>query len=220
MQIAIDGPAGAGKSTIAKELSKELGFMYVDTGAMYRTIALFCLNNNAVLSDEKMVSNLADIAPVDIKYEAGVQKMYLGEDDVSLKIREEKVGKAASDVSKVLRVRERLVELQKDLGHRYNVVMDGRDIGTAVLPDADLKIFLTASSQVRAKRRYKELIEKGENVNFDDIKKDIEERDWQDMHREHSPLVQAEDAILVDTSGLDIEQVKNLIIELYKENHL
>ena len=217
MQIAIDGPAGAGKSTIAKILSKDINFMYVDTGAMYRTIGLYCLRNNIDLDDEKAVSELAVKAPIEIKYEDGIQKMYLGDEDVSKTIRLEEVGKTASKVSKVLKVRERLVELQKELGEKYDVVMDGRDIGTVVLPNAELKIFLTASSDVRAKRRCDELLEKGEAADFDVIKKDIEERDFQDSHRKNSPLKQADDAILLDTSDMSIDEVVSEIKKLLKE---
>ena len=215
-QIAIDGPAGAGKSTIAKILAERLDYMYVDTGAMYRTIALACLKKGIDLADEEAVSNVCTEADITVKYENGVQKMYLDGEDVSETIRTEEVSKAASDTSKYLKVRERLVQMQRDLTKEYNVIMDGRDIGTAVLPDATLKIYLTASVEVRAQRRYKEYKEKGIECTLEEIKKDIEQRDYNDMTREISPLCKAEDAIEVDTSDLSIEEVVQKVISLWK----
>ena len=215
-QIAIDGPAGAGKSTVAKILAERLDYMYVDTGAMYRTIALACIRKGIDLADEAAVSKVCAEADISIKYENGVQVMYLDGENVSEAIRNEEVSKAASDTSKFLKVRERLVQMQRDLTKEYNVIMDGRDIGTAVLPDATLKIYLTASVQVRAERRYKEYKEKGIACELEEIKKDIEQRDHNDMTREISPLRKADDAVEVDTSDLTIDEVVQKIIDLWK----
>ena len=216
-QIAIDGPAGAGKSTIAKALSKKLGFMYVDTGAMYRTIALYCLRNDVDIDNEEEVSKYSDEAPIRIAYIDEKQIMYLNDEDVTSAIREEKVGNAASDISKFAAVRTKLVSMQQQLGREYNVVMDGRDIGTCVLPDAGLKIYLTASVDVRAERRYKELLEKGQEKSLEEVKKDIEQRDYNDSHRAISPLRTADDAIEVDTSNLTIDEVVDAVTELYNK---
>lgn len=213
-QIAIDGPAGAGKSTIAKKLSQELGFVYIDTGAMYRTIALYCLKQQADLENEEQISDLCAEAAIDIRYIDGVQHMFLGDEDVSDAIRTEEVSAAASTVSKYPKVRERLVDMQRELAKQYDVVMDGRDIGTKVLPDASLKIYLTASVEVRAERRYKEYQDKGIACDLEEIKKDIAQRDHNDMTREHSPLCKAEDAIEVDTSYMTIPEVISAIREL------
>lgn len=215
-KLAIDGPAGAGKSTIAKILSKKMGFMYVDTGAMYRTLGLACLRAGIDLEDETSVSEVCAKAPIVIKYLDGVQKMYLDGEDVSETIRTEEVSAAASTTSKFRKVRERLVKMQRDLSEEYDVVMDGRDIGTQVLPNADLKIYLTASVRVRAERRYKEYMEKGQECNLEEIMADIAARDHQDMTREISPLCKAEDAIEVDTSGMDIDEVVEKIAGLWK----
>lgn len=216
-QIAIDGPAGAGKSTIAKAVSKKKDMMYVDTGAMYRVIGMACLEAGADLNDEETVSAVCRDADIDIRYIDGVQHMYLKGADVSSEIRREEVGKAASDVSRFLAVRERLVAMQQDLGRKYDVVMDGRDIGTKVLTEADLKIYLTASVECRAKRRYDELAAKGEVCNFDEIKADIAARDHQDMTRAISPLCKADDAIELDTSDMNIEEVTNAVLELFEK---
>ena len=210
-QIAIDGPAGAGKSTIAKRLAAELGYVYIDTGAMYRTIALFCLRQQADLNDEEVVSALAAEAELDIRYLDGVQHMFLKEEDVSETIRTEEVSQAASKVSQYPKVREELVRMQQELAAQYDVVMDGRDIGTKVLPNASLKIYLTASVEVRAERRYKEYLQKGLPCDLEEIKKDIAERDHSDMTREHSPLCKAEDALTVDTSDMNVEEVVDTI---------
>lgn len=215
-KLAIDGPAGAGKSTIAKILSKKMGFMYVDTGAMYRTLGLACLRAGIDLEDETSVSEVCAKVPIVIKYLDGVQKMYLDGEDVSETIRTEEVSAAASTTSKFRKVRERLVKMQRDLSEEYDVVMDGRDIGTQVLPNADLKIYLTASVRVRAERRYKEYMEKGQECNLEEIMADIAARDHQDMTREISPLCKAEDAIEVDTSGMDIDEVVEKIAGLWK----
>ncbi len=216
-QIALDGPAGAGKSTIAKAISKKLGFMYVDTGAMYRTIALYCINKNADLEDEELISKLCNEAPIKITYEDGAQHMYLDGVDVSSDIRTEVISKASSDISRFGAVRERLVAMQQELGNEYNVIMDGRDIGTVVLPNATLKIFLTASSQVRAQRRYNEYKEKGIEADLEALKKDIEQRDYNDSHRAISPLKKADDAIELDTSDMGIEEVVSAVIDLYEK---
>lgn len=216
MQIAIDGPAGAGKSTIAKALSKKLGFMYVDTGAMYRTIALACIETGTDTDDEEAVSKVCADADIDIRYEDGIQHMFLDGRDVSSEIRREQVGNGASAVSRFGAVRERLVAMQKELGSRYDVVMDGRDIGTKVLPEAELKIYLTASARCRAMRRYLELKERGEDPVLEDIRRDIETRDHNDMTRAVSPLIQAEDSILVDTSEMTIDEVISHITGLFE----
>lgn len=214
-QIALDGPAGAGKSTIAKRIAEELQFVYIDTGAMYRTLALACLLKEVDLSDEETVSRTAESADLDIQYIDGVQHMFLDGEDVSGRIRTEEVSKAASDTSKYQRVRTRLVALQQELAQRYPVVMDGRDIGTVVLPHADLKIFLTASVDVRAQRRFKEYTEKGIACDFEAIRKEIAQRDYNDMHRANSPLRKADDAIEVDTSDMSIEEVAETVIGLF-----
>ena len=216
-QIALDGPAGAGKSTIAKEIAQRLQFVYIDTGAMYRTLALACLKQGISVTDEERVCDAAERADLDIQYLDGAQHMLLNGEDVSDQIRTEQVSKAASDTSKYQRVRTRLVALQQQLAQRYDVVMDGRDIGTVVLPSADLKIFLTASVEVRAERRYKEYLEKGIVCDLDTIREDIRDRDYNDMHREHSPLRKAEDAIEVDTSCMTIQEVTDKVISLYHE---
>ena len=218
-QIAIDGPAGVGKSTAAKNIAGMLGFMYVDTGAMYRTIGLACLEKGIDTADEESVSACCAAADIDIRYEDGVQHMYLEGRDISTDIRKEEVGKAASDVSKFAAVRERLVALQQDLGNRYDVVMDGRDIGTKVLVNADLKIYLTATSLCRAERRYKELLAKGEECVLEDIKKDIEDRDRNDMTRAISPQRKADDAIELDTSEMTAPEVADEIIRLFEEKN-
>lgn len=215
--IAIDGPAGAGKSTIAKMVAKDLGFVYVDTGAMYRAMALHMIYNGVQLDDAAKISSTCQSADITIKYENGEQVVYLNGENVNGKIRTEEVGKMASVSSANGDVRKKLVELQQKLASEIDVVMDGRDIGTVVLPDALLKVYLTASSRVRAERRYKELVAKGTECNIDVIEKDIIDRDYRDMHRENSPLMQAEDAVLVDSSDMTISEVAEKIIGLYKE---
>ncbi len=218
-QIALDGPAGAGKSTIAKKVAEQLKFVYIDTGAMYRTLALACIKNGIDISDEDKVSETAENADLDIKYIDGVQHMMLDNEDVSTQIRTEQVSKAASDTSKYKRVRDRLVKLQQELAERYDVVMDGRDIGTVVLPKADLKIFMTASVEVRALRRFNEYVEKGLECDLQSIKKDIEQRDYNDSHRANSPLQMAKDAIELDTTNMGIEQVTSEVIRLFEKSH-
>ena len=213
--IAIDGPAGAGKSTIAKKVAKDLGFIYVDTGAMYRAMALYMINNKIDASESDKISATCQSADITIKYENGIQVVYLNGENVNSLIRTEAVGNMASASSVNGDVRKKLVELQQKLAQTTDVVMDGRDIGTVVLTGANLKIYLTASSKVRAERRYKELTEKGVSCDFDAIEKDIIDRDYRDMHREISPLKQADDAILLDSSDLTIDEVKDRILELY-----
>mgnify|MGYP000031920518 FL=1 len=214
--IAIDGPAGAGKSTIAKAVAKRENLIYVDTGAMYRAMALFMLREKVNLADAEAVALKCAEADITIRYENGVQVVLLNGENVNGFLRTEEVGNAASTISVIGKVREKLVELQKKLAAESNCVMDGRDIGTCVLPNAQLKIYLTASSLVRAKRRYEELAAKGEVCNLEKIRADIEERDYRDMHREISPLRQAEDAILIDSSDITVEEVISRIISLVK----
>ena len=212
--IAIDGPAGAGKSTIAKIVAKELGFIYVDTGAMYRTLALACFRDGIDTSDEAAVVAKCESVEVTLGYEDGTQKVYLNGEDVSTEIRREEIGNLTSAIAVYPGVRKILVALQKDLAAKNDVVMDGRDIGTAVLPNADLKIYLTASVETRAKRRYDELVEKGQTCDLKEIEKDIEDRDYRDMNREVSPLSKADDAVLVDSSDMTIDEVVAKIISL------
>ena len=218
--IAIDGPAGAGKSTIARRAAGQLGFVYVDTGAMYRAMALYFLRKGINPADEEAVSRTCSEAEVSIRYQDGAQQVLLNGEDVSGQIRTEEVGKTASVVSAYMPVREKLMELQKELAARENVIMDGRDIGTCVLPQAPAKIYLTASVEVRALRRFRELTEKGEACDLEEIKKDIADRDWKDMHREHAPLKQAEDAVVVDSSQMTIDQVVEAILAVAKEKGL
>ena len=215
--IAIDGPAGAGKSTIAKAVSAKLGFVYVDTGAMYRALALFFLRKGIRPDEEDVISEALNEVGVTISYKDGAQQVILNGENVSDMIRTEEVSQMASATSVYLPVREKLVELQKELARNENVIMDGRDIGTCVLPEADLKIYLTAGTAVRAKRRYDELIEKGGPCSLEEIEKEIKERDYRDMHRENSPLKQAEDAVLVDTSVLTIDEAIVEILKLSSE---
>lgn len=215
--IAIDGPAGAGKSTIAKQLAKELGFVYVDTGAMYRAMAYYFLTNNISADDETTISEACKDVTVTISYENGVQNVWLNGENVSGVIRNEEVGKMASSTSVYPVVRTKLVELQQELAKTTDVIMDGRDIGTVVLPNADVKIYMTASSAVRAKRRYDELVAKGVECNLDEIEKDIIERDYRDMNRETSPLKKADDAVELDTSDLDIDGVVNAMKEIIEK---
>ena len=205
--IAIDGPAGAGKSTIAKAVAKKMKLIYVDTGSMYRALALFMLREKVDLQDTESIIKKCGEADVTIRYEDGVQVVLLNGENVNAFLRTEEVGNAASAISPIPEVRKKLVELQRKLASESDCIMDGRDIGTCVLPEAQVKIYLTASSEVRAKRRYDELSAKGVSCDLNQIKADIEERDYRDMHRELSPLKQAPDAILVDTSDMSIEQV-------------
>ena len=214
--IAIDGPAGAGKSTIAKRVAKELSFIYVDTGAMYRSIALGLLRGGVDIEDTQALEKALEQIEVSIGYENHEQQVFLNQENVSGLIRTEEVSRMASAASAKPQVRAKLTELQRSLARREDVLMDGRDIGTMILPDAQLKIYLTASVHTRALRRYKELIERGEDCSLEDIEKDIEERDYRDMHRETAPLCQAEDAVLIDSSEMTIDEVVERIISLAK----
>lgn len=214
--IAIDGPAGAGKSTIARRVARELSFIYVDTGAMYRAMALYLLRRKVNRDDTEQIGNICQDAEISIEYKNGEQIVLLNGENVNSYLRTEEVGNMASVSSAVPRVREKLLSLQRKLAKDMSVVMDGRDIGTTILPDADVKIYLTASSLTRARRRYLELQEKGTVCNLDDIQKDIEERDQRDMSREISPLRQAEDAVLVDSSNLTIQQVVDRILQIFR----
>lgn len=218
--IAVDGPAGAGKSTIAKAVAADLGFIYVDTGAMYRAMALYFLRQGIDKEDEAAISASCSQVEITIRYENGSQQVILNGENVSSQIRNEEVGNMASATSVYLPVREKLVQLQQDLAKKANVIMDGRDIGTCVLPDAQAKVYLTASSTVRAKRRYDELKEKGVMCNLEEIEQDIIERDYRDMHRENSPLKQAKDAVLVDSSEMTVEQVIETIKDIARRKGL
>lgn len=216
--IAIDGPAGAGKSSIAKALSKRLGYIYIDTGAMYRAVALFFVENNISDGTDSRIESLLEKLEISIKYEDGAQKVILNGEDVTGKLRLEEIGKLASKFSAIGSVREKLVALQRKLAQKENVVMDGRDIGTVVLPNADLKIYLSASSKVRAKRRYLELLEKGQtDLDINDIEDEIIKRDEADMNREISPLKQADDAYYLDSSDMTLEEVVSKILSMVKE---
>ncbi len=212
--IAIDGPAGAGKSTIAKIVAKKMGAIYVDTGAMYRAIALYLIRAGISADDKEGIEKSCDDATVSIEYKDGAQIVILNGENVNDYLRSEEVGNMASKSSANARVREKLVSLQRELAKTKDVVMDGRDIGTVVLPDANLKIYLTASAETRAKRRAKELIEKGEEVDINVIEKEIIERDERDMTREISPLKKADDAIEIDSSDMSIEEVTQAIATL------
>lgn len=214
--IAIDGPAGAGKSTIAKMVAKKKGYIYVDSGAMYRAMALYLLKNNVDASDSKAVSENCQNADITIEYMDGEQVVILNGENVNAYIRTEEVGNMASVSSANPDVRMKLVKLQQKLASVADVVMDGRDIGTCVLPNADVKVYLTASSGERANRRFKELTAKGVECDIDTIEKDIIERDQRDMTREISPLKQAEDATLIDSSDMTIEEVAEAILSLCK----
>lgn len=215
-QIAVDGPAGAGKSTIAKMVAKELSFVYIDTGAMYRAMALLVIRNNIDINDEEKVSSLCESADVKITYQNGEQVVVLNGENVNGLIRQPEVGDAASAVSVYKRVRAYLVKLQQKLASTENVIMDGRDIGSCVLPNADVKIYLDADVKVRAKRRYDELLAKGMEADLNEIETQMIERDYRDMHRENSPLVKVEDAKVIDSSYMSIEEVKDEIIRLFR----
>ena len=214
INVAIDGPAGAGKSTIAKLIAKKMGYIYVDTGAMYRAMALYFIRNGIKAEDTQMVSEKCKDADISIAYRDGEQVVLLDDENVNGLIRTEEVGNMASATSANKNVRQKLVELQKKLAANADVVMDGRDIGTVVLPNADVKVYLTASSSVRAKRRYDELIAKGEKADLATIEADIIERDNRDMTREISPLKQADDAVLVDSSYMTIDEVVQTVVDL------
>ena len=217
MNVAIDGPAGAGKSTIAKKVAKELGYIYVDTGAMYRAMALYFIRIGVSPSDTEKINSMCNDVDISIEYQDGTQVVLLNGSNVNAFLRTEEVGNMASSTSVNANVRKKLVELQQQLASKTDVVMDGRDIGTVVLPDAEVKVFLTASSKVRAERRYKELLEKGETADIDKIEADIIERDERDMNREISPLKQADDATFVDSSYMSIDEVVLTIMNLVKD---
>ncbi|MBQ3665460.1 MAG: (d)CMP kinase [Lachnospiraceae bacterium] len=214
INIAIDGPAGAGKSTIAKLAAAKLGFIYVDTGAMYRAMALSCIRNHVSSENEEKVIEICEEADVTIEYKDHEQCVLLDGENVDSYIRTEEVSRMTSSISAYPKVREKLLFLQRGIAKNHNVIMDGRDIGSNVLPNADIKIYLTASVETRARRRYLEQKEKGFDVNLEDIAKDIEERDYRDMHRDCAPLVIAEGAIVIDSSNMTIEEVVDEIIRL------
>lgn len=216
INVAIDGPAGAGKSTIAKAAAKELGFIYVDTGALYRAVAYNAVKTDAI-DDEQKIIDMLDSTKVELKYVNGVQAVYLNGEDVSAFIRTPEISMGASKVSAIPQVRAFLLNLQREIARTNNVIMDGRDIATVVLPNADVKIFLFASPECRAERRYKELIEKGESVSFDDVLKDVNQRDYQDSHREIAPLKPSDDSIMADTSELTLQESIDLIVNTIKE---
>lgn len=219
INVAIDGPAGAGKSTISRKAAAELGFIYIDTGALYRTVGLNALRQGVDLNnDEEIISTLTDELKIELKFIDGEQRMFLNEQDVSTEIRTPEASMAASRVSAVPKVREYLFDLQKNLAKENNCIMDGRDIGTVVLPDADVKIFLTASPEARAERRFKELREKGIDTPYEDVLKDMIKRDYDDSHRSIAPLKQADDAVLCDTSNIGLEESIKLIIDTIKDN--
>lgn len=217
IKIALDGPSGSGKSTIAKILSAKLDILYLDTGAMYRATALKALKSGVDTFDEKGVLGFINDLKLEIKYENGKQQTYLDGENVSDKIREPQVSMAASNISSLKCVRLKMVEMQRKIAETTSCVLDGRDIGSYVLPNADYKFYITAGVNVRAERRFKELTEKGYNVDFDSLKKEIEERDYNDSHREFSPLVKAKDAIEIDTSNMTVEQVISTIMSHIKE---
>lgn len=217
INVAIDGPAGAGKSTIAKAAAKQLNYIYVDTGALYRTIAYNAVKKN-VIDDTNAVIALLNDTKVELKYIDGVQAVFLNGEDVSAYIRTPEISMGASKVSAIPEVRAFLLSLQQEIAKENDVIMDGRDIATVVLPNADVKIFLFASPECRAERRYKELVEKGENVKYEDVLADVNQRDYQDSHREIAPLKPSEDSIMLDTSTIDLNQSIDLVIKTIKEN--
>lgn len=217
MAVAIDGPVGAGKSSIARAAAKKLGFVYVDTGALYRAVGLYCSRKGADLSSHEAVAALLPEIHPEIRLIDGTQHVFLNGEDVSVEIRLPEISMAASAVSSVPEVRAALLDMQRDIAAKNNVIMDGRDIGTVVLPNAQVKIFLTASPEIRAKRRYDELCAKGVSTSFEDVLNDLNKRDYDDSHRAVAPLKQAEDAVLADTSELDFEQSCELVCNIIKE---
>lgn len=216
--IAIDGPAGAGKSTIAKKVAEKLGIVYVDTGALYRVVGLYMLKKKINVNDSNKVVDELKNCKISIDYVDGVQKVFLCGEDVTDLIRTDDVSMAASTVSGIFKVREFLLDLQRDIGKRQDIIMDGRDIGTVVLPDASVKIFLTASINLRAKRRYDQLIASGEKVFFENVLSDMKKRDFQDINRKISPLKQADDAVLLDTSNLSLEESIESVLKIVSGN--
>lgn len=217
INVAIDGPAGAGKSTVARGAAKELGYIYVDTGALYRTVALAAQRKN-ILGDEEKIADMLSSITVELKFDDnGEQKVYLNSEDVSSLIRTPEISMAASSVSQIPAVREFLLELQRSIARNNNVIMDGRDIGTVVMPNADVKIFLFASPECRAERRYKELIEKGEDVRYEDVLKDVNDRDYQDSHRKIAPLKPTEESVMADTTGKALPESIEMVVSVIKE---
>jgi cytidylate kinase len=214
--IAIDGPAGSGKSTIAKIIAKRFNIYYLDTGAMYRAVAYKCIKENIDIKDVTRVKSLCESLHMKIKFDGDKQIIFIDDEDVSDKIRTEELSKGASAVATNKEVRLKLVEIQREFAQAHGCVMDGRDIGSFVLPDAEYKFYLTASSEERAKRRYLEYLHKGQELDFSELKKSIEERDKQDMSRDFAPLIKASNAIEIDTTGLDIESVLNQILSYIK----
>lgn len=217
ISVAIDGPVGAGKSTAARECARRLGFVYCDTGALYRAVGVFCVRQGVDLSEPKQVAGCLDRIKVEISLVDGIQHVFLNGEDVSEEIRLPQMSMAASAVSAVPEVRKALLGIQRDIAEKNNVVMDGRDIGTVVLPNADVKIFLTAKPEIRAKRRYDELAKKGVETTFEEVLNDLNERDYNDSHRTEAPLKMAKDAVLADTSELDFEQSVELICGIVRE---
>lgn len=217
INIAIDGPAGAGKSTIAKAVAKRLGIIYLDTGAMYRSVAYYVLKHGVPVSDEKEVQRLLDGLVMDIRYEDGAQQIYVCGENVTPYLREPHMSKAASDVSALPAVRYKMVELQREFAASHDVVLDGRDIGTFVLPEANCKFYMTASPEERAERRHKELAEKGSACTFKEVLDDINKRDYNDSHRAVAPLRQADDAVYIDTTDMTPEEVTELVVRMVSE---
>ncbi len=217
VNVAVDGPAGAGKSTISRAAAKELGFIYVDTGALYRAVGVYALRNGIGTKDSENIEKALKDIVVELKFVGDVQHVFLNGEDVSTEIRTPEASMAASDVSAIPCVREFLFDLQRNIAKKNNCLMDGRDIGTVVLPDAKIKIFLTASAEERAKRRYKELVEKGAKDTYEEVLADLEKRDYQDSHREIAPLKPAEDSVIVDTSDYNFDEAKNIIVNIIKE---
>lgn len=215
--IAIDGPAGAGKSTIARLTAEELGMIYIDTGAMYRAVAYYFVKNGLCAEDEEAARKACKNINIDVTYENGAQQIILNGENITSGLRNEEIGKMASGVAKIGCIREKLVDIQRKLAKKADVIMDGRDIGTRVLPDANIKIYLTAGVAVRAKRRYDELTAKNISCDIKEIEKDIEKRDYEDMHRAISPLKRADDALLIDTSDMSICQVVDKLKTIYGE---
>ena len=217
VNVAVDGPAGAGKSTISRAAAKELGFIYVDTGALYRAVGVYALRNGIGTKDSENIEMALKDIVVELKFVGDIQHVFLNGEDVSTEIRTPEASMAASDVSAIPCVRAFLFDLQRDIAKKNNCLMDGRYIGTVVLPDAKIKIFLTASAEERAKRRYKELVEKGAKDTYEEVLADLEKRDYQDSHREIAPLKPAEDSVIVDTSDYNFDEAKNIIVNIIKE---
>ena len=220
IKIALDGPSGAGKSTVAKLLAKKLGIVYVDTGALYRTVGYFVRQNGADPKDAEAVTSLLPLINIEVKYENGSQRVYLNGEDLGDRIRQPEISMYASAVSAIPSVRAFLLDTQRDIAKKNSVVMDGRDIGTVILPDAEIKIFMTASSEARAKRRYRELLEKGENVSYDTVLAEMIERDSNDRNRAVAPAIPAADAIHMDNSHVSAEENAEQIIALIRERGL